>query len=422
MSLTSLELLRFLLEFALLLAVARLLGDIARRLKQPQVIGELLTGVVIGPSILGAFFPVMYHTLFPTHGVQGLLLQLISQLGVIFLLLLSGLETQINIVRQYTRLSIVISACGVIVSFAAGYVLATLLPRSLMANPTQHTAFLLFVATAISMSAIPVIVKILIDMNLIARQFGQLILAIGIVTDTTGWFLLSFITGIATSQHLPIKSLLFSMFGTLAFAVFCFTIGYLMIRYSLEWIKKQFDGESPVLSSIILSSVIVIGLAGAAVTQWLGVEAFLGAFLVGIQMARVSHITNEALPQLRGLTIAVFAPVFFASAGLKVNLTQMNSVDMLLIMLAVIGVATVSKFFGTYIGARVAGLTHWAAIGLGSALNARGAVEIIVATIGLQMGILTTQMYTIIVIMAVATSMMAPPLLRWSLRHQTEMG
>lgn len=416
MSLTSLELLRFLLEFALLLAVARILGEIGRRLKQPQVIGELLTGVVIGPSMLGSLFPAMYQTIFPAQGAQGLLLQLISQLGVIFLLLLSGLETQVNIVRRYTRPALVISASGVIVSFAAGYGLATLLPRSLMANPLQHAAFLLFVATAISMSAIPVIVKILIDMNLIARQFGQLILAIGIVTDTAGWFLLSFVTGIATSQHVPMKSLLVSVFGTLAFAVFCFTLGYRMIRYSLEWIKKHFGGETP-----ILSSIIVIGLVGAAITQGLGVEAFLGAFLVGIQMARVPHITNEVLPQLRGMTIAVFAPVFFASAGLKVNLTQMDSMEMLLIMLAVIGVATVSKFLGTYLGARAAGLTHWTAMGLGSGLNARGAVEIIVATIGLQMGILTTQMYTIIVIMAVATSMMAPPLLRWSLRHLTEM-
>jgi len=416
MSLTPLELLRFLLEFTLLLAMARVLGEIARRLKQPQVIGELLTGVVIGPSMLGALFPTMYQSIFPAQGAQGLLLQLISQIGVIFLLLLSGLETQVNIMRRYTKPALVISTSGVIVSFACGYALATLLPRSLMANPAQHTAFLLFVATAISMSAIPVIVKILIDMNLIGRQFGQLILAIGIITDTAGWFLLSFVTGIATSQHLPMQSFLISLFGTLAFTVFCFTLGYRMIRFTLEWIKNHFGGESP-----ILSSVVVIGLVGAAVTQLLGVEAFLGAFLAGIQMARMPHITKEILPQLRGMTIAVFSPVFFASAGLKVNLTQMRSLETLMIMLAVIGVATVSKFLGTYMGARLAGLTHWTAIGLGSGLNARGAVEIIVATIGLQMGILTTQMYTIIVIMAVATSMMAPPLLRWSLKNKREV-
>lgn len=415
MSLTPIELLRFLLEFALLLATARVLGEFARRLKQPQVIGELLTGVLIGPSMLGAVFPAMYHAVFPSQGPQALLLQLISQIGVILLLLLSGLETRIDIVRRHTKPALLIAASGVIVSFAGGYTVAAFVPHSLLANSGQHTAFLLFVATAMSMSAIPVIVKILMDMNLIHSQIGQLTLAIGIITDTIGWFLLSFVTGIATSHHVAVQALLLSVIGTLAFAVFIFTFGYRGMRVILGWTKHHFGGESP-----ILSSVVVIGLVGASVTQFLRMEAFLGAFLTGIQMARMEHITAEVRSQLKGMTLAVFAPVFFASAGLKVNLTQIRTPEILMVLLVVIGAATVSKFLGTYVGARLAGITHWMAIGLGSGLNARGAVEIIVATIGLQMGILTTPMYTIIVIMAIATSMMAPPLLRWSLKHQRE--
>jgi len=416
MSLTPSELLRFLLEFAILLATARVLGEIARRLKQPQVIGELLTGIVIGPSLLGSIFPIIYQNVFPSQGPQALLLQLVSQIGVILLLLLSGLETQIDIVRRHARPALLIAASGVIVSFAGGYTLALHLPHSLIANAEQHLAFQLFVATAMSMSAIPVIVKILIDMNLMRHEIGQLTLAIGIITDTIGWFLLSFVTGIVTSHHIAVQSLLLSVFGTLAFTLFIFTLGYRVIRVLLEWSSNRFGGESPVLSS-----VIVIGLVGASVTQFLRMEAFLGAFLTGIQMARMSNITKEVLSQLRGMTLAVFSPVFFASAGLKVNLTQVRSPEILMVLLSVIAVATISKFLGTYVGARLSGIRHWMSIGLGAGLNARGAVEIIVATIGLQMGILTTSMYTIVVIMAVATSMMAPPLLRWSLKHLQEI-
>ena len=414
MSLTPTELLRFFLEFITLLGVARILGELARRLNQPQVIGELLAGIIIGPSLFGSVFPQAFHTLFPAQGPQGLLLQLIAQIGVIFLLLLSGLETDIDIVRSKAKPALWIASGGILVPFAAGYGLAYLLPGMLMGSAGAHQAFLLFVATALSISAIPVIVKILLDMNLMRRDIGQLTLASGIINDTVGWFLLAVVSGIAASQHVPINSLLVSILGTIAFAAFCFTLGYRMIRTLVTWIDDYFGGESPVLTAVVL-----LGLAGAAVTQALHVEAFLGSFLVGVQMARVPRITTAVRSKLEGMTLAIFAPVFFASAGLKVNITQILTPLLLLSLFAVIAVAVLAKFAGTYAGARLAGLKHWMAVSLGSGMNARGAVEIIVATIGLQMGILTTAMYSIIVIMAVVTSIMAPPLLRFALRHTT---
>ncbi len=412
MSLTPIELLRFFLEFIVLLGIARILGELARRLNQPQVIGELLAGVIIGPSLFGNVFPQAFHTLFPAKGPQGLLLQLIAQIGVIFLLLLSGLETDIDIVRRKAKPALWVASGGILVPFAAGYGLANLLPSALVAHPDAHQTFTLFVATAMSISAIPVIVKILLDMNLMRRDIGQLTLASGIINDTVGWFLLAMVSGIAASQHVPIHSLLISIFGTLAFAAFCFTLGYRGIRTLVAWIDDYFGGESPVLTTVVL-----LGLAGAAVTQALHVEAFLGSFLVGVQMARVPRITAVVRSKLEGMTLAIFAPVFFASAGLKVNITQILTPSLLLALFAVIAVAVLAKFAGTYAGARLAGLKHWMAVSLGSGMNARGAVEIIVATIGLQMGILTTAMYSIIVMMAVATSIMAPPLLRFALRH-----
>ncbi|WP_179123117.1 cation:proton antiporter [Ferroacidibacillus organovorans] len=412
MSLTALEVLRFLLEFLVLLVCARVLGELARRLNQPQVIGELLAGVLIGPSLFGAISPSLFANLFPSKGAQGLLLQLIAQIGVIFLLLLSGLETNLEVVKRKLKPALTISIGSIITPFLAGYCLASLLPAALIAHPGARQIFMLFVATAMSISAIPVIVKILLDMNLMKRDIGQLILASGIINDTIGWFLLAFVSGMATSQNLQINSLMISIFGTLAFAVFCFTIGYRMIRALTKWVDNQFGGESPVFTL-----VVVLGLAGGAVTEALHVEAFLGSFLVGIQMARVPRITRATRIKLEGMTLAIFAPIFFATAGLKVNILQILKPELLLVLLLVIVTASLAKLVGTYAGARLARLNHWTAISLGSGMNARGAVEIIIATLGLQIGVLTTSMYTIIVIMAIATSMMAPPLLRWALRH-----
>jgi Kef-type K+ transport system membrane component KefB/nucleotide-binding universal stress UspA family protein len=413
-SLSAHELLMFFMEFLVLLVVARVLGEIARRLNQPQVIGELLAGILIGPSLLGAIFPHQFSTIFPVNGPQGLLLQLIAQIGVVLLLLLSGLETNLEVVQRKLKPAMSIAAGGIIAPFLAGFGLAALLPTALIAHPDSREVFMLFVATAMSISAIPVIVKILLDMDLMRRDVGQLTLASGIITDTTGWFLLAFVSGLATSKHLPLDSLMVSIFGTLGFALFCFTAGYRLIRALTTWVDDHFVGESPVFTL-----VIVMGLAGGAVTEALHVEAFLGSFLVGIQMARIPRITRATRAKLEGMTLAIFAPIFFATAGLKVDILQILKPELFIVLLLVIVTSSLSKFAGTYVGARLAHVNHWTAMSLGSGMNARGAVEIIIATLGLQIGVLTTAMYSIIVIMAIATSMMAPPLLRLALRRVT---
>ncbi len=412
MPLTPSDLLRFLLEFALLLACARGLGEVARRLNQPQVIGELLAGVVLGPSLVGALFPGLFASVFPAQGPQPLLLQLIAQIGVILLLLLSGIEVDLPLVRRKAKPAILVALGGVLVPFLCGYGLATLLPAALLAHAHARPVFDLFVATAMSISAIPVIVKILLDMNLMRRDVGQLTLAAGVINDATGWFLLALVAGIATAHAVPVNTLALSIFGTLAFAVFCFTVGYRVIRALVHWVDDHFAGESATLTVVLL-----VGLGGAAVTQALHVEAFLGAFLVGVQLSRIPRVSRVARRQLEAMTLGVFAPVFFAAAGLKVDVPALLTPGLLIALVAVVTVACIAKFAGTYFGARLAGLSPWVSAALGSGMNARGAVEIIVATVGLQMGVLTIPMYSIIVAMAVATSVMAPPLLRWTLHR-----
>ncbi len=406
------DLLRFLLEFMLLLVCARGLGELARRLNQPQVIGELLGGIVLGPSLLGAFAPGVFAALFPARGVQPLLLQLLAQFGVILLLLLSGMEVDLDLVRRRVRPALWVASAGVVVPFLFGYGLAEILPATLAVHAQNRTVFDLFLATAMSISAIPVIVKILLDMDLMRRDVGQLTLAAGVINDATGWFLLALVAGIATARTLPLGSVAISVFGTIAFGVFCFTIGYRLIRALVNWVDDHFSGNSATLTS-----VLVVGLGGAVATQALHVEPFLGAFLVGVQLSRIPRVSRASRQQLEAMTLGVFAPIFFATAGLKVNLPALASPVLLFSLLAVILVACLGKFAGTYWGARLAGVSPWISAALGSGMNARGAVEIIVATTGLELGVLSVPMYSIIVAMAVVTSVLAPFLLRYTLRH-----
>lgn len=412
MSLPTPDLLRLLLQFALLLGLARALGDVARRLGQPQVIGELLAGVVLGPSLLGGVVPEAFAALFPTKGTEGLLLQLVAQIGVILLLLMSGLEVDVDLVRRRARPAVLIALGGVLVPFLCGYGLASLLPSSLGGAAASRPAFTLFVATAMSISAIPVIVKILLDMGLMRRDVGQLTVAAGVLNDAAGWFLLAMVSGIAAARAMPLTSLSVSFFGMLAFAAFCFTWGHRLLRWLVAWVDDRVGGESAALSA-----VLVAGLAGAAATEALHLEAFLGAFVVGVQLSRIERVGRAVRAKLQAMTLAVFAPVFFANAGLRVDIPAIATPTLLLVTLLLVAVACAGKFAGTYAGARLAGLGHWMSVALGSGMNARGAVEIIVATIGLQMGVLGVPMYSMIIVMAVATSVIAPPLLRWSLRR-----
>ncbi len=408
--LTPTNLLWFLVAFVILLSSARLLGQITRALGQPQVIGELLAGIVLGPSLIGGVFPGFFHTVFPPSGVVSLLSQVLSELGVIFLLFLSGIEVDFGLVKSKSRPAIVIATASVIVPFVIGFILADTLPKALIGTQHSSLVFKLFVATALSISAIPVIVKILLDMSLLRRDVGQLAVAAGVLNDMAGWSLLSIVAGIASTKSLQLGFFSVSILGTIAFAIFSFTLGFRLIRAFLRWLDDHASGQGATFTA-----AIVLGLGGAAITQALHMEAFLGAFIIGIQFARIPRVTRDIRKNLESMTLSVFAPVFFAMAGLKVNIIQILTPVLLISTLAVIVVATLGKFIGTYIGARLVKVSKGMAVSLGAGMNARGAVEIIVATVGLQMKVISSPMYSIIVIMAITTSAMAPVLLRWSL-------
>jgi len=408
------ELLLFLVQLALLLLVSRGLGELMRRFNLPPVVGELLAGVLLGPSLFGWIWPGLYTQIFPHSQTQADLLSVVSWLGVLFLLIVTGLETDLQLIIRKGKTALLISLGGIIIPFITGMALGWLLPDSFVANPQNRLVFTLFIATAMSISAVPVIAKVLMDLQLIRRDIGQITLAAGMTDDTIGWILLSVVSGLASSGKFDINTIIGAVSGAVLFLGIAFTLGRIAVDQVLRWIDDTIGG-----ATASLSIILILCLFAAALTHSLGIEAALGAFTFGILAGESRRFSREAGHTLEMITASFLAPIFFAAAGLKVNLLQLLTPSTLLIGLLVLAVACVGKFIGAYLGSRIGGLTHWEGLAMGSGMNARGAMEIIVATIGLSLGVLNQQMYSIIVMVAIVTSLMAPPLLRWTLTKVT---
>ncbi|MFN6470352.1 MAG: cation:proton antiporter [Nostoc sp. SerVER01] len=404
------ELLLVLVQLSLLLLVARGLGELMRRINQPPVVGELLAGVLLGPSLFGLLLPDLQAHIFPKSQEQSDLLSVISWLGVLFLLIVTGLETDLKLILRKGKTALLISLGGILVPFITGFGLGWLLPDSFLADPEKRLVFSLFIATAMSISAVPVIAKVLMDLNLIRRDIGQVTLAAGMTDDTIGWILLSVVSGLASSGKFDFGTIFHSVSAAILFLAIAFTIGRTIVDQILRWVDDYVGGIAA-----SMSVVLILSLSAAAFTHALGLEAALGAFVLGILAGQSRRFSNEAGHMLEVFTASFLAPIFFAAAGLKVNLLALLVPQTLLFGLIVLAVACIGKFTGAYLGSRVGGLSHWEALAMGSGMNARGAMEIVVATIGLSLGVLNPQMYSIIVMVAIVTSLMAPPLLRWCL-------
>ncbi|MGH9124222.1 MAG: cation:proton antiporter [Acidimicrobiales bacterium] len=410
------ELLVFFIQFAVLLAVARALGELAVRLRLPSVVGELLAGFVLGPTLFGNVAPGLFHALFPAAPEQSHLLELVSWIGVMMLLILTGLETDIGLIVRKAKGAAAISLGGILVPFTMGIALGFLLPSTFVAASNKRLVFALFIGTAMSISAIPVIAKVLMDMKIIRRDIGQITLAAGMIDDTVGWILLSVVAGLATSGSINFGTIGRSIVSVLVVLVAAYTVGRKLVALIIRTVDNVIGGDM-----VKITALMVIALTFGSITQALRLEAVLGAFLAGILVGQVKRFDDRLRHIFEQVALGIFAPVFFARSGLQVELSRLFTPSVLLVGVVALVVATVGKFIGAYAGARISKLNHWESLSLGAGMNARGAMEIIVATIGLSEGILTPDMYSIILMIAIATSLMAPPLLRWTLAR-VEVG
>ncbi|HEU4660013.1 MAG TPA: cation:proton antiporter [Pseudolabrys sp.] len=402
----------FVAQLVLLLLVGRLIGEAMLRIKQPAVAGQLMAGLVLGPSVLGLIWPEAQHMLFPADKDQKAMLDAISQFGILVLLLLTGMETDLKLVRESGRASVSASLAGIIVPFLCGVALGESLPDSMLPDPSKRLITSLFLGTALSIASVKIVATIIREMNFMRRTVGQVILASAIIDDTVGWMITAVIFGLAIQNHFDAFTLVKSVIGTLVFMGVSLTVGRRIVFFIIRWVNDNFVSDFAVITAILL----IMGIM-ALITDAIGVHTVLGAFVAGILIGESPILTRHIEEELRGLITAFFMPVFFGTAGLTADLTILQNVDLLLLTIGLIAIASFGKFSGAFIGGKIGGLTQRESLALGCGMNARGSTEVIVATIGLSMGALSQNLYTMIVTMAVATTMAMPPTLRWALNR-----
>jgi Kef-type K+ transport system membrane component KefB/nucleotide-binding universal stress UspA family protein len=400
----------FLVQIVLLICVGRGLGELMQRIGQPSVIGELLAGVLLGPSLFGWIWPAAHGAIFPAAPEQKALIEGLAQFGILLLLLLTGMETDLKLVRKVGRAATTISIVGIVVPFACGFALGQFLPESLLPHPEARLVASLFLGTALSISSVKIVAVVVREMNFMRRNVGQIIIASAVIDDTIGWIIIAIIFSLAAHGSLDLASVAQAVLGTLLFLAVSFTIGRRLVFQLIRWANDNLVSSSAVITVILL---LMGGMA--MVTHLIGVHTVLGAFVAGVLVGESPILTRQIDERLRSLITSLFMPVFFGLAGLTADLTVLRDPHLLWLTLALVLIASVGKFGGAFVGGALGGLSRGESLALASGMNARGSTEVIIATIGLSMGVLSQNMFSMIVTMAIVTTMAMPPMLRAAL-------
>jgi Kef-type K+ transport system membrane component KefB len=401
-------LLALLVQISTLLVLAIAAGRLASRLGLPAVVGELSVGILLGPSLLPHVLPAFSHWLFPAQAEQFHLLDAVGQIGVLLLVGVTGIHLDMAMVRRRGMTAAGVSAGGLLLPLALGIVTGLYFAGSLIPEHGNRITFALFMGVAMCVSAIPVIAKILLDMRLVHRDIGQLVLTAGLVDDAFGWLMLSIVSALATTGLAAgnVVQAVASLIGVVLVA------GLIARPVTGALFRSAERNESDGYTVAIAVGVIFVF---ATITHWLGLEAAFGAFIGGIVAGTAIGKGRARLAMLRTVVVSGLAPIFFATAGLRMDLTSLWHPAVLGAGVLILAVAIFGKFVGAYAGARFSRLGHWEGLALGAGLNARGVIEVVVAMAGLRLGILSVQAYTVVLLVAIVTSLMAPPILRWAM-------
>jgi Kef-type K+ transport system membrane component KefB len=393
---------RLMLAIAAVLLAARLVGSVIARLSQPRVMGEVLAGILLGPTLLGAVWPEAKDYLFPPDIIP--LLSGAAQIGLAFYLFLVGMELDPRVLRERIGQAAFISNTSVAFPLALGFLVAIPIYK-LLAPDVRYLPFALFMGVAMSVTAFPVLARILIERRMLKRPVGALSMAGAAIDDVTAWGLLALATAVAgtgKATHAVQVIVLAAVF----------TAAMLLIgRRLLGRLSKAYD-EVGEVSVLWLGMIFVCVLLSAFVTQQIGIAAIFGAFIMGLIMPRHAGLTGDVTRRFENFVVLVLLPLFFVVTGLKTQVTALNRPVLWLLTLLLIGVAITGKFLGAMLAARFSGFKLRDSAAIGALMNTRGLTELIVLNIGLDLGVISTQLFTMLVVMALVTTFMAGPVLR----------
>lgn len=399
--------LHVLVTLAAVISLGYLLSMVLRRLGQPPVIGEVIAGILLGPSVLGAISPEAMHLLIPGRGAdpEGRVLaalQTIAQLGIVLYMFLVGLELNTLKLRKQAGAAIAISNASIVFPFVLGSILALWLYPRLSDSSVSFTSFSLFQGVAMSITAFPVLARILKDRKLAQTDLGVMALGCAALNDVTAWCLLALVVGVAKSQ---LDTALYVALGTVLFLAAMFMLVRPLMLRLIRWSERHQDSELPV------AILFVAVLLSAVATESIGIHAVFGPFLLGALIPHDSRIARELEHKLHDVVTVLLLPAFFAIAGMNTRIDLIGGWSNWLLCLAIIGVATLGKFGGTLVAARLTGSDWRNATALGVLMNTRGLMELIVLNIGLGLGVISSTLFAMMVLMALATTMMTSPIL-----------
>jgi Kef-type K+ transport system membrane component KefB len=397
------DLIVLLFSIGAILILARIFAELGKKIKMPIVMGEIMLGIILGPTVFGSISPDMCATIFPKVGATKIAMDGITNLAVVMLLFVAGMEVQLQIMLKQGKTAIYTSFTSMIIPFILGFCVVWFFPNFFSCSSDRKLVYALFFGIAMAVSALPVITRILMDLNLFKTKVGMIIIAAAIFDDLIGWLGFSLVLSMM-GQSEETTSIWFTIGMILGFGLFMLIIGRYITNKALPWVQKNLSWPGGVLS-------IALGFCflGAAFTEYIGLHAILGAFIVGITFGDSVHLQEREREIIHQFVTNVFAPLFFVSIGFKVNFIE--NFDWALVLL-VFFLAVGCKVFGATLGGYLGGLTKRESLAVGFGLNARGAMEIILGTLALNAGLIDSKMFVALVVMALITSMMSGPLMK----------
>jgi Kef-type K+ transport system membrane component KefB len=401
-----------LLQLLVVIAVARCAGVLFTKIGQTAVIGEMAAGILLGPSFLGRLFPSVEAVLFPPSSLQ--LLQLLSQLGVILFMFTVGMEFDVLRLRERARAAVVISNAGIAVPFALGIVLSLYLRADYAPAQVPQIVFALFTAVAMSVTAFPVLARIIAERGLTGTDLGNTAIACAAIADVTAWCLLTVVVAVARGQGLggpAITIALAILFSLLVLKVIGPRAGEIFGRTVSGPSVFDRSGGPERPPATTLAWAVCFAFGSALVTEAIGIHALFGAFIAGVALSPARELTAAVRGAIEPLAAVVLLPLFFAASGLRTEIGLLDSAGDWAVCGLVIAVAVAGKLGGSSLAARWSGMGWRDSLAIGSLMNTRGLMELVVLNIGYELGILSPALYTMMVAMALATTCMAGPML-----------
>ena len=390
------------LQLLVVVIATRFVGWVMIRIKQPTVIGEIIAGILLGPSLLGMCFPEFYQFLFPPQSLKTL--EFLSQLGLILFMFIIGIELDISVLKKSTNAAIIISHVSIVFPYFLGAFVAYFLYESYAPEHVSFQAFALFMGIAMSITAFPVLARIVQERGISKTLVGTISITCAAADDVTAWCILALVISIVKAGGI------LKIVTTLGFLILYFLFMVYLVRPFIERIAKKYFAEETI-SRTVLGILFSILLLSSYLTEVIGIHALFGAFLAGVIIPANPQFRQVLIEKIEDISLVLLLPLFFVIVGLRTQIGLLNQFHLWVICFAIIGIAVFGKFVGSALAAKFVGLSWKDSFIIGTLMNTRGLMELVVLNIGYDLGILSKEIFAMMVLMALMTTFMTGPLL-----------